>query len=111
MVKVHFNEEPSRIKYMRLPDGVHADVRLRTNIEKVEIKTDEGEPAEEWLADEHYFRASAAYMTEEYVTNHFDELLDYEPGDQEEANTEALLLEMAADHEYRLCLLELGVEI
>jgi len=96
---------------MRLPDGVHADVRLRTNIEKVEIKTDEGEPAEEWLADEHYFRASAAYMTEEYVTNHFDELLDYEPGDQEEANTEALLLEMAADHEYRLCLLELGVEI
>lgn len=28
---------------------------------------------------------------------------------EQEANTEELLLEMAADHEYRLCLIELGV--
>lgn len=106
MVKVHFNEEPARVKYMPLPDGVYADVRLRTNIQRTET-----EESEEWTADEHYFRGTASYMTESYVNEHFDELLDYDPEEQKEENTEALLLEMAADHEYRLCLLELGVEI
>lgn len=106
MVKVHFNEEPARVKYMPLPDGTHADVRLRTNIQQ-----EAAEDGEVWTADEHYFRCMAAFMTKTYVEEHFDELLDYEPEEQEEANTKELLLEMAADHEYRLCLLELGVEL
>ena len=105
MVRAQYNEEPARIKYMPLPDGNHADVRLRTNI--AHAATEDGEM---WEADEHYFRAPG-YMTKRYVTEHFEELLDYEPEDESEENTEDLLLEMAADHEYRLCLLELGVEL
>ena len=105
MARTQYNEEPARIKYMPLPDGKHADVRLRTNI--AHTATDDGEI---WTADEHYFRAPG-YMTAAYVAEHFEELLDYEPEDENEESTEELLLEMAADHEYRLCLLELGVEI
>lgn len=49
-------------------------------------------------------------MTREYVIQHFDELLDYVPPEpEEEPTTEDLLLEMAADHEMRICLIEMGV--
>lgn len=98
---VRYNEKPEAIRYMPLPDSKKADVRLR--IEIGEVKEDEFEG---WEAKEHYFRAE---MSKEYVEQHFDELLDYVPDETPEETTENLLLEMAADHEYRLCLIELGV--
>lgn len=105
MVSIQSNEKPKKIEYMPLPDqDGAADIRLHTGIKKG--KDEEGNAV--WTAEEHYFRAA---MTLAYVTEHFDELLDYEPEETAEPDTEELLLEMAADHEYRICLMELGVEL
>lgn len=103
MVRAFYNEKPEAIKYMPLPNSRMADVRLRVNITEVQTEECTG-----WEADEHYFRAA---MTRDYVEQHFDELLDYVPVDPEEETTESLLLQMTADHEYRLCLLEMGVDL
>ena len=104
MTTIYANDEPRRIEYMPLPDLTGtADVRLHINIEQVE--DEDGNPI--WTADETVFRAE---MTLEYVEAHFDELLDYVPPVPEsDPTTEGLLLEIAADHEMRLCLIELGV--
>lgn len=101
MVRAYYDSEPKRINYMPLPDG-RADIRLCVNIEFVD-----DEDGGRWECDEQYFRAE---MTREYVVQHFDELLDYVPPEpEEEPTTEDLLLEMAADHEMRICLIEMGV--
>ena len=103
MVRAQYSVEPQRISYMPLPDG-KADIRLCINIQYVE-----GEDGPYWECDEHYFRDA---MTREYVAQHFDELLDYIPAEPEkEPTTEELLIEVAADHEMRICLIELGVEL
>lgn len=103
MTTIYANDEPSEIEYMPLPNmpGT-ADVRLHANIEKVV----DGDGNSIWKADETYFRAE---MTREYVEEHFEELLDYDPVPETEPTTEDLLLEIAADHEMRICLIELGV--
>ena len=106
MTRVQYSEEPAKILYMPLPDGVYKDVRLCVNVQKIE-----GEEGERWEADEHYFRTGAAFMNYAYIEAHFDELLSYDPAVEQEEVTENLLLEVAADHELRICLLELGVTL
>lgn len=96
MTKTYSQDRPERLVYMSLPDG-QADVWLHVNI----VQNEEG-----WEADENYFRCN---WSREYVEEHFDELLDYAP--YVEPTTEDLLLETAADHEYRICLIELGVSL
>lgn len=104
MVHAQYNSQPRHISYMPLPNGL-ADIRLCINIREVE--DEEGNTY--WECDENYFRDD---MTEEYVVQHFDELLDYTPPVVEpEPSTEDLLLETAADHEMRICLIEMGVEL
>lgn len=104
MVKAFYTKEPKHINYMPLPDGM-ADIRLCTNIKQV---TDE-DGCISWECDENYFRAN---MTREYVAQHFDELLEYIPAEPErEPTAEELLLETAADHEMRICLIEMGVNL
>lgn len=97
------NEKPSRLEYMPLPDG-QADVWLRINIR--EEQDEDGGFV--WAAEENYFRTA---WTREYIEEHFDELLEYDPTPVPEPSTEELLLEMAADHEMRICLIEMGVTL
>lgn len=102
MTHAQYSVQPKCISYMPLPDGL-ADIRLCVNIRETEDA--EGNPG--WECDENYFRSD---MTEEYVTEHFDELLDYVPPvPQQEPTLEDRVAALEAEKEMLLeCVLEMS---
>lgn len=103
MKVVLFSEEPTNIQYMPLPNG-EADVWLRKNI--CAVKDNEGNDM--YQADENYFRTTEDEAT---ILENFDEWFDYEMPNEEPQTVEDLLLDMMADFEERICMLEMGVTL
>lgn len=70
MLKAKYNQQPTAITYMSLPNG-EADVWLRKNIHEVEEPTEEGHTQTFWECNEVYFRTK---LTETEVTDNFEDL-------------------------------------
>ena len=102
MIRAQYSVQPKRISYMPLPNGL-ADIRLCINIRE----TEDSDGNAYWECDENYFRAD---MTEKYVVQHFDELLDYVPPVPEpEPTTEERIAALEKENTMLLeCVLEMS---
>ncbi len=87
------------------------DIWLRQDIREVEA-TEEGETYTYWVCDEAYMQAlTRPEITAENFDTWFAKAVIWtEPSDEPEEGLDDLLLELAADHEERICMLELFME-
>ena len=116
--KTYYSKKPLKTEVVEAPGGAVAF--FRENITKIEAFGEEGGTAYE--ADEYSTFVHGSFtMAKNRVTANpglFKARAKEEEAQREAEEeaassvpTEDLLVEMAADHEYKLCLLELGVEL
>lgn len=106
--KTYYSERPDPFHVEPVPDG--SVVFLRENIEEVQ----DPEGGTRYSADEYtVFSAHSEEKLLKKVTEDFDKWLGYAKEQEALDGGDDLdnldLLEIAADHEERLCMLELGV--
>ena len=110
MKRVAFSEKQPEYRYFPLADGM-ADVFIYSfvgeDVEKVGIGEEETE-TKVFLYDVNEFRVSQDLVTEDMVKSEPLKYLSYKIPIEEK--TEDLMLEVLADHEERICLMELGIE-
>ena len=110
MKKAIFSEKQPDYRYFPLADGM-ADVFVYAfvgeDVEKVGIGEEETE-TKVFLYDVNEFRVSQDLVTEDMVKSEPLKYLSYKIPIEEK--TEDLMLEVLADHEERICLMELGIE-
>lgn len=110
MKRVAFSEKQPDYRYFPLADGM-ADVFVYSfvgeDVEKVGIGEEETE-TKVFLYDVNEFRVSQDLVTEDMVKSEPLKYLSYKIPIEEK--TEDLMLEVLADHEERICLMELGIE-
>ena len=110
MKKIAFSEKQPEYRYFPLADGM-ADVFVYSfvgeDVEKVGMGEEETETTLFWY-DFNEFRVSQDLVTEDMVKKEPLKYLEYQVPIEE--TTEDLMLEVLADHEERICLMELGIE-
>ena len=110
MKRVAFSEKQPDYRYFPLADGM-ADVFVYSfvgeDVEKVGIGEEETETTVFWY-DVNEFRVGQDIVSEDMVKSEPLKYLDYKVPIEE--TTEDLMLEVLADHEERICLMELGIE-
>ena len=112
MKRVAFSEKQPEYRYFPLADGM-ADVFVYSFVgeDTEKVGMGEGETETEttvFLYDVNEFRVSQDLVTEDMVKSEPLKYLSYKIPIEEK--TEDLMLEVLADHEERICLMELGIE-
>ena len=110
MKRVAFGEKQPDYRYFPLADGM-ADVFVYSFVGEDVEKVGVGEEITEtkvFLYDVNEFRVSQDLVTEDMVKSEPLKYLSYKIPIEEK--TEDLMLEVLADHEERICLMELGIE-
>ena len=106
MKKANFTEKQPDYRYFPLADG-KADIFIYSYIGEITETTDESESVV-YEYDMNEFRVSQDLVTEDMVKSEPLKYLSYKIPIEEK--TEDLMLEVLADHEERICLMELGIE-
>ena len=108
--RIAFGEKQPNYRYFPLADGM-ADVFVYAFVgedtEKVGMGEEDTETKVFWY-DVNEFRVSQDLVSEDMVKKEPLKYLDYKVPIEE--TTEDLMLEVLADHEERICLMELGIE-
>ena len=110
MKRVAFGEKQPEYRYFPLADGM-ADVFVYSFVGEDAEKVGMGEEITEtkvFLYDVNEFRVALDIVTEDMVKANPAGYLKYKIPIEE--TTEDLMLEVLADHEERICLMELGIE-
>ena len=112
MRRVAFSEKQPEYRYFPLTDG-NADVFIYSFVgvdtEKVSMGEEETETETTvFLYDVNEFRVGQDVVSEDMVKSEPLKYLSYKIPIEEK--TEDLMLEVLADHEERICLMELGIE-
>ena len=110
MKRVAFGEKQPEYRYFKLENGM-ADVFIYSFVGEDVEKVGMGEEITEtkvFLYDVNEFRVGQDIVTEDMVKKEPLKYLDYKIPIEE--TTEDLMLEVLADHEERICLMELGIE-
>ena len=110
MKRVAFSENQPDYRYFPLADGM-ADVFVYSFVGEDTEKVGMGEEITEtkvFLYDVNEFRVGQDIVTEDMVMAEPLKYLEYQVPIEE--TTEDLMLEVLADHEERICLMELGIE-
>jgi len=108
--RIAFGEKQPEYRYFPLADG-NADVFIYNFVGEDTEKVGMGEEITEtkvFLYDVNEFRVSQDLVSEDMVKKEPLKYLDYKVPIEE--TTEDLMLEVLADHEERICLMELGIE-
>ena len=110
MKRIAFSETQPEYRYFLLADGM-ADVFvyniIGADVEKVGMSEEETE-TKVFLYDVNEFRVAQDIVSEDMVKSEPLKYLSYKIPIEE--TTEDLMLEVLADHEERICLMELGIE-
>ena len=110
MKRVAFGEKQPEYRYFPLADGM-ADVFVYSFVGEDVEKVGMGEEITEakvFLYDVNEFRVGQDIVSEDMVKANPADYLEYKIPIEE--TTEDLMLEVLADHEERICLMELGIE-
>lgn len=110
MKRVAFSEKQPEYRYFPLADGM-ADVFIYSFVGEDTEKHSVGEEIAEtkvFLYDVNEFRVGQDIVSEDMVKTNPVDYLEYKVPIEE--TTEDLMLEVLADHEERICLMELGIE-
>lgn len=110
MKRIAFSEKQPEYRYFPLADGM-ADVFVYSFVGEDTVKVGMGEEETEttvFLYDVNEFRVEQDIVSEDMVKKEPLKYLDYKVPIEE--TTEDLMLEVLADHEERICLMELGIE-
>ena len=108
MKRVSFSEKQPDYRYFPLADGM-ADVFVYSFVgEDTVIMGEEETKTTLFWYDVNEFRVSQDLVTEDMVKKEPLKYLEYQVPIEE--TTEDLMLEVLADHEERICLMELGIE-
>lgn len=110
MKRVAFGEKQPDYRYFPLADGM-ADVFVYSFVGEDTEKVGMGEEITEtkvFLYDVNEFRVGQDIVSEDMVKKEPLKYLEYKA--LIEKTTEDLMLEVLADHEERICLMELGIE-
>ena len=106
--RIAFGEKQPEYRYFPLADG-NADVFIYNFVgEDTEKFGEEETETKVFLYDVNEFRVGQNVVTEDMVKKEPLKYLDYKVPIEE--TTEDLMLEVLADHEERICLMELGIE-
>ena len=108
--RIAFSEKQPEYRYFPLADGM-ADVFVYSFVGEDVEKVGMGEEITEtkvFLYDVNEFRVAQNVVSEDMVNEEPLKYLEYEIPIEETA--EDLMLEVLADHEERICLMELGIE-
>lgn len=108
MKRIAFSEKQPDYRYFKLADGM-ADVFVYSFIgeDTVSMGEEETETTVFWY-DVNEFRVGQDIVSEDMVKSEPLKYLSYKILIEE--TTEDLMLEVLADHEERICLMELGIE-
>ena len=119
MKRISFSEKQPNYRYFKIENGM-ADIFIYNFIEEViekNLSEGLGEISDNlsdtsdiivYVYDVNEFRISQDLVSEDMVKKEPLKYLDYKVPIEE--TTEDLMLEVLADHEERICLMELGIE-
>ena len=106
-MQTRYEVQPELYEFLLLPNGKH-QIFLRENITKIQT-----EDHEYWEANEYSITSNLSenFLRNSLANNYIEWLAFAKEKSEVESISSPDIMELMADHEERICLLELGVEI